>query len=219
MTRALYLFGGWPGHEPYAMAQWARPIFDELAFQVDETNDIFALDQDLTGYDIIILGWNNAVTTETLTAAQEKRLWDAVLAGTGVAGWHGPAAAFRSSLSYHWMIGGSFVGHPGGEGFPHPYTVDVVDPTHEVMRGVASFPVASEQYYVMTDPDIHVLAETTFDGAHYPWLNGKTCPAAWVRHWGKGRVFYHSIGHDVGNMADENVRRLTRQGLEWAARR
>ena len=219
MKKALYLFGGWPGHQPYEVAAWTRPILKELGLVVEETNDIFSLDQDLSRYDLIVVGWNNAVTTETLTASQEKHLWNAVLAGTGLAGWHGAAASFRSSLGYSWLLGGSFVGHPAGEGFPHPYFVDVVDPEHEVMRGVNRFPVASEQYYVMVDPDIHVLAETTFDGQHYPWLEGKKCPAAWVRTWGRGRVFYHSIGHDTGNLADENIRRMSKQGLAWAIRR
>jgi type 1 glutamine amidotransferase len=31
-------------------------------------------------------------------------------------------------------------------------------------------------------------------------------------------VFYHSIGHDTSNLADPNIRRLTKQGLNWATR-
>jgi type 1 glutamine amidotransferase len=40
MTRVLYLYGGWPGHRPYAVADWARPLFAELGFEVDETQDV-----------------------------------------------------------------------------------------------------------------------------------------------------------------------------------
>ena len=216
--RALYLWGGWPGHSPQAVAEWARPIFRELDLNVDESNDIFTLDRDLSGYDLIIIGWNNAVTTETLTASQEDHLLDAIAAGSGLVGWHGAGASFRSSLRYNWVLGGSFVGHPGGEGFPHPYRVEVVDQHHEIMRGVASFDVRSEQYYMMVDPNIHVLAETVFDGRPFPWLEGNKSPVAWVRTWGDGRVFYHSIGHDAGNLADDNVRLMTKQGLAWADR-
>jgi hypothetical protein len=32
-------------------------------------------------------------------------------------------------------------------------------------------------------------------------------------------VFYHSIGHDTTNLADPNIRALTKQGLQWAVRR
>ena len=220
MPRVLYLYGGWPGHSPYAVADWAKGIFQELGFdRIEESNDIFTLDRDLTGYDLIVIGWNNAVTTETLTTSQEDRLLAAVAGGTGLAGWHGAGASFRSSLRYNWLLGGSFVAHPHGEGFPHPYQVQITDHSHEVTRGVRDFAVRSEQYYMQVDPNIHVLAETVFDGDPFPWLDGHKSPVAWVRPWGSGRVFYHSIGHDTGNLADPNIRTLTKQGLQWAVRR
>lgn len=219
MTKVLSLFGGWPGHTPYEISRWAREIMDELGYDVEETSDIFALDADLTGYDLIVLGWNNALTTEDLTEAQEKSLLGAVAAGTGVAAWHGASAAFQSSLQYHFMLGGAFVEHPAGEGYPYPYEVTIVDSDHEVTKGVNSFPVASEQYYMLVDPNVHVLAETTFTGEQLPWLDGNTMPQAWVRPWGEGRVFYHAIGHDVSNLQDPNIRLMTKQGMAWAARK
>lgn len=219
MTRVLYLYGGWPGHFPYEIAAWARELFSELDFQVEESTDIFTLDRDLTGYDLIVIGWNNAVTTETLTTAQENRLLEAIEGGTGLAAWHGAGAAFRASLKYHFVLGGSFLEHPAGEGYPHPYMVNFIDREHEVTQGVEDFEVRSEQYYMQVDPNLHVLAETTFDGNPMPWLKGHRSPVAWVRNWGEGRVFYHSIGHDTSNLADPNIRRLTKQGLSWAARK
>jgi type 1 glutamine amidotransferase len=116
------------------------------------------------------------------------------------------------------VLGGSFLEHPMGEGFPHPYQVNIIDHSHEVTQGVEDFEVRSEQYYMQVDPNIHVLAETTFDGNPFPWLKGHRSPVAWVRQWGQGRVFYHSIGHDTSNLADPNIRRLTKQGLNWATR-
>lgn len=219
MTKVLYLYGGWPGHFPYAMADWARDLFKELDFTVEETQDIFRLDADLTGYDLIVLGWNNALTTEDLSDAQEQRLLDAVAAGTGLAAWHGAGAAFRASLKYHFLLGGDFIEHPAGEAYPQPYTVTITDPDHPVTAGVSDFNVASEQYYMHVNPNNHVLAETCFTGEHLPWLEGHTSPVAWVRGWGEGRVFYHSIGHTPQDLADSDVRRLTKQGLAYAARR
>jgi uncharacterized protein len=220
VTKVMYLYGGWPGHTPYGIADWTREILDELSLvDVDETNDIFRLEGDLTSYDLIILGWNNALTTEDLSEAQEKSLLGAVQAGTGIAAWHGAAAAFRSSLQYHFMLGGDFVEHPGGEGYPQPYQVTITDPDHEVTRGVHAFAAASEQYYMHVDPNNHVLAETSFSDEHLPWIQGHTSPVAWVRQWGEGRVFYHSIGHTVADLADPDVRLLTKQGIAWAARR
>jgi type 1 glutamine amidotransferase len=218
MTRTLSLFGGWPGHSPSQIGAWTRGILDELGHQVDETSDMFALDADLTGYDLIILGWNNALTTEDLTEAQEAALLGAVEGGTGVAAWHGAAAAFRSSLAYHFLLGGDFIEHPAGEGYPQPYDVTIVDHDHPITAGVGDFSVASEQYYMHVDPNNHVLAETTFTGEHLPWLAGHRMPQAWVRRWGGGRVFYHAIGHTVADLDDPDVRRLTARGIAWAAR-
>jgi type 1 glutamine amidotransferase len=218
MSRVLHLFGGWPGHYPYEVAAWTRDLLKELDWEVEESTDIFTLDRDLKRYDLVIVGWNNAVTTETLTTSQENHLLEAIESGTGLAAWHGAGAAFRASLRYHMVLGGSFVEHPAGEGFPHPYMVNVRDRNHPVSQGVEDFEVRSEQYYMQVDPNNHVLAETTFDGNPFPWLKGNKSPVAWVKNWGDGRVFYHSIGHDTGNLSDPNVRRLTKQGLQWAVR-
>jgi hypothetical protein len=219
MTRVLYLYGGWPGHRPYEIAEkWALPLFEELGFDVTETNDFFALDADLTGYDLIALNWNNALLSEALTPAQENGLLHAVESGTGIAAWHGAAAAFRMSLKYHWLIGGSFLEHPAGEGVKYPYAVSIVDHEHEITAGVGDFEVASEQYYMSLDPNNHVLAETTFTGEHFPWIAGRKMPQAWTRQWGRGRVFYSAVGHDLDDLRNPDVTRLCAQGFAWAAR-
>jgi type 1 glutamine amidotransferase len=219
LTKVLYLYGGWPGHSPYGIASWTRGVLDELEINdVHETNDIFRLDADLTSYDLIILGWNNALTTEDLTEAQERSLLSAVAAGTGLAAWHGAGAAFQSSLQYHFLLGGAFIEHPGGEGYPQSYQVTISDRDHDVTRGVTDFRAATEQYYMHVDPNNEVLATTSFSDEHLPWLEGNVMPVAWVRRWGAGRVFFHSIGHALSDLEDPNVRRLTKQGISWAVR-
>ncbi|WP_344596531.1 ThuA domain-containing protein [Actinomadura vinacea] len=219
MRRVLYLYGGWPGHRPYEIADWARPLFTGQGLEVEETQDVFRLDGDLTGYDLIALNWNNALTTEGLSAAQEDGLLTAVERGTGVVAWHGAAAAFRASLRYHLLLGGSFAEHPAGEGVRYPYTVRITDRDHEITRGVGDFAVASEQYYMLVDPNNHVLAETEFTGEHLPWLDGHRMPQAWTRRWGAGRVFYSAVGHTVDDLTGPDVTRLVEQGIAWAARR
>ncbi len=216
MTRALYLYGGWPGHRPYQAAVWAREQLGALGFEVEETQDPFRLEEDLTGHDLIVLGWSQAQTTENLTPTQEQRLLEAVESGTGVAGWHGMAASFRASLPYQLVVGGGFLTHPGDLGVT--YDVTITDPDHEVTRGVGDFTVTTEQYYLHTDPTNHVLATTTFSGEHVPWLSGVRMPVAWVRTWGRGRVFYCAIGHAPQDLRAPAVTQLVRQGMAWAAR-
>ena len=218
VKHALFLYGGWPGHQPYKVAAWARGLLASLDFQVEEVQDPFRLEDDLTRYDLVVLGWTQALTTEDLSEAQERSLQTAVSQGVGVAGWHGMAASFRASLQYSLLIGGSFLEHPGGEGTPVPYPVLITDHSHPVTDGVTDFTAASEQYYMHVDPNNHVLAETVFTGEHISWLDGMRMPVAWARTWGAGRVFYNAIGHTPEDLQAPEVTKLIRQGLQWAAR-
>ena len=218
MTSAFFLYGGFPGHFPYEIAEWADGIMGELGFEVTHTNDPHQLDQDLTGYDVIVCGWTQAMTTEDLTDRAERSLLDAVAQGTGFVGWHGATAAFRSSLQFSFLIGASFIEHPGGEGVEVPYTVNIVDREHDITRGVDDFQAASEQYYMHYDPAVHVLATTTFTGEHLPWVDGVKMPVAYTKQWGKGRVFYQALGHLPKDVQAPPVEHMVRQGLRWAAR-
>jgi type 1 glutamine amidotransferase len=218
MTKVLFLSGGFPGHRPYEVAAWADGVMDELGFDVDDIHDPALLDQDLAGYDLIVIGWTQSTTTEDLSDAVEQRLHEAVLAGTGLAGWHGMAAAFRSSLQFSLIAGASFLDHPGGEGVPVPYTIEIADRDHPVTAGVDDFEIAAEQYYMHVDPGVHVLARTRFGAEHWPWAEGAVMPAAYVRTWGRGRVFYSTPGHDPAELRIPAAERLLRQGLVWAAR-
>jgi uncharacterized protein len=218
MSRVLFLSGGWPGHRPHEVASWAGGVMSDLAFEVETIEDPHRLDQDLSAYDLIVIGWTQAMTTEDLTEAAEERLHEAVRAGTGLAGWHGMAAAFRASLRFSLLAGASFLDHPGGEGVPVPYKIEIVDHDHPVTRGVNDIEIASEQYYMHVDPSAHVLATTTFSGDHWPWAEGVVMPAVYVRRWGEGRVFYASPGHDPSELQIPDVERLIGQGLRWAAR-
>jgi type 1 glutamine amidotransferase len=125
-------------------------------------------------------------------------------------------ASFRSSLQFSLLTGASFLDHPGGEGVR--YTIEIVDREHPVTDGVDDIEITSEQYYMHIDPSAHVLATTRFSGEHFPWVEGVVMPAAYVRQWGDGRVFYASPAHDPSDLQIPGVERLIRQGLAWAAR-
>lgn len=219
MTKALYLYGGWPGHFPYDVAEWANGLMSGLGFEVEQTQDPSRLEEDLTGYDLIVIGWTQYTTTEDLSDRAEERLHEAVRGGTGLAGWHGMAAAFRSSLRFSLLTGASFLDHPGGEGVPVPYTIDIVDHDHPITQGIGDIQIASEQYYMHVDPSVHVLATTTFGGEDWPWADGVVMPAVFTHRWGEGRVFYASPGHVPAELQIPAVERLVGQGLSWAARR
>jgi type 1 glutamine amidotransferase len=42
-------------------------------------------------------------------------------------------------------------------------------------------------------------------------------PIAWTKRWGKGNVFYCSLGHQPAIVEQPPVLQLIRQGMVWAA--
>jgi hypothetical protein len=219
MKRAFYLYGGFPGHLPYDVARWGRGLLDELDFEVEETQDPHRLEEDLSAYDLIVLGYTQTLTTEDLSDRAEARLLEAARAGTGFVGYHGATAAFRASLPYSWILGASFVEHPGGEAIRVPYEVKITDRDSPLTAGIEDYTVRSEQYLMHVDPSVHVLATTTFDGEpDVPWMAGVEVPVAYTKQFGDGRVFYHAGGHELEEMERPEVTTMVRRGMEWAAR-
>ena len=75
----------------------------------------------------------------------------------------------------------------------------------------------SEQYYMLVDPNVKVLATTTFDGKHAPWIEGCVMPVAWKKYHGKGRVFYCSLGHVAQDFQVPEAQEMMKRGLLWAS--
>jgi hypothetical protein len=170
------------------------------------------LDQTLMGsLQLVVPVW----TMGTITKEQEKGLLDAVESGVGIAGWHGGMGdSFRASPDYQYMVGGQWVAHPGGV---IPYRVNILDHEDPITRGITDFDMLSEQYYMHVDPSNKVLAATTFGGNTHPWIAGTVMPVVWKRTYGKGRVFYCSLGHVAKDFEVSEALTLVQRGMLWAS--
>ena len=208
--RALFLSGGWSGHVPQEIVTLFASDLKAAGIEtrIETTLDHLAEVDELKTYDVIFPCW----TMGQLTPDQSKGLLDAVRSGVGLAGIHGGMGdAFRGNTDYEWMVGGHFVGHP----HVGDYTVNIRDTANAITAGLpASFAYKSEQYYLLVDPGVHVLADSAY------MHEGRTVvmPVAWTKHWGKGRVFYNALGHAPSEFTDfPAARALTVQGIRWAA--
>ena len=116
------------------------------------------------------------------------------------------------------MTGGQWVAHPGNDGVK--YRVKIGPNRSPITEGISDFDVASEQYYMHIDPAVKVLATTHMpvaDGPHMP--NGDLeMPVVWIKQYGKGRVFYDSLGHQANIVEAEPNLTLMRRGFNWAAK-
>lgn len=211
---ALFVWGGWEGHEPKQCVDIFAPWLESQGFKVEISNTLDAYkDVDkLKSLDLIV----QVYTQGAITPEQESNLEAAVKSGVGLAGWHGGLAdSFRSSVEYEFMVGGQWVAHPGGI---VDYDVDITKPGDPVVKGLkARFHIKSEQYYMQVDPLDEVLATTTFSGQYAPWTKGVVMPVVWKKHYGQGRVFYTSLGHVAADFNVPEAREIVKRGLLWAA--
>ena len=210
MKKALFVFGGWEGHFPEKIV---RLFADELAAHgvagdFESTLEPLADVGRLRAYDLVFPCWSMGV----LTKEQSAGLNAAVRGGVGLGGIHGGMGdAFRGDLDYEWMVGGHFVGHP----HVGDYTVRVTDCAGPITAGLPdSFAYQSEQYYLLVDPGVRVLADTVYEHEG----RAVSMPVAWTKTWGRGRVFYNALGHQPDEFERfPEARRLTVRGLLWAA--
>ena len=211
--RVLIVFGGWDGHEPGKYVGILLPWLRSEGAIADTTSslDIYTDSIYMSRVDLII----QAYTMSAITSAQEEGLLAAVRGGAGLAGWHGGIAdAFRNNPAYQYMVGGQWVAHPGGV---IDYTVNITDPDDPVTGGLSDFSMHSEQYYMHVDPNVKVLATTTFTGEHDYWSEGCTMPVVWKKMFGRGRVFYSSLGHVAADMEVPEALEILKRGILWSA--
>jgi type 1 glutamine amidotransferase len=213
MRSALIVWGGWNGHDPEECAAIYRRWLHEDGFSVRVETDpeVFA-DPSIKDLSLIV----PCTTMGVISKDAANNLAAAIEGGVGMGGHHGTMGdAFHDSPVYQFITGGQWVSHPGGI---RDYTVDVVKPDDPIMQGIKSFPYTSEQYYMHVDPVNEVLATTTFSADPYPWLEGVVMPVAWKKTYGKGRVFYSSLGHRAAEFENPNMATILRRGINWAAR-
>ena len=113
------------------------------------------------------------------------------------------------------MVGGAWAAHPGGV---IDYEVKITNHTDPVTKGLADFKMHSEQYYMLVDPLTEILATTTFSGQYATWIKGVVMPVVWKKMYGKGRIFYTSLGHFSADFNVPQAREIVKRGLLWAAR-
>ncbi len=209
----LMVWGGWDGHEPKKCVDRFAPWMESLGASVRVSDSLDAyLDKDrMAATDLIV----QVYTMGTITPEQERGLLDAVRSGAGIAGWHGGLGdSFRQNTEYQFMVGGQWVAHPGGV---IDYRVEITDHSDPITKGISDFGMHSEQYYMHVDPDNTVLAVTRFNGRHAPWIDGCTVPVVWKKAYGKGRVFYSSLGHVASDFDVPEALEITKRGIQWAA--
>ena len=226
----LIVRGGWDGHEPVQTSDRVASALRDLGATVEISDAIDRfLDADhLKSLDLIV---PMRTMDRTATRDHTRPILAAVRAGVGIGGWHGGMCdAFREDTEYQFMTGGQWVAHPGNA--PAKYRVRIGPVPHVSTDGMTDFNVQSEQYYMHVDPGVTVHATTRvaigaasgdeFDQALQDAVDrdeapGVEMPVTWTKRWGRGRVFYTSLGHVASVFDVPQVLPMLVRGLVWAA--
>ncbi|MBI9070271.1 MAG: ThuA domain-containing protein [Melioribacteraceae bacterium] len=208
----LFIYGGWEGHQPEKFKDFFVPWLEQEGYNVIVSGslDVYADSVLMTNIDLII----QAVTMSKITNEQANGLLKAVKNGVNVAGWHGGLGdSFRDNPEYQFMVGGQWVAHPGNI---IDYEVNITSNDDPIVEGLSDFKIHSEQYYMHVDPGVEVLATTTFTGEHASWIAGTVMPVVWKKKYGKGRVFYNSLGHVTEDFDVKEALTIMQRGIKWA---
>lgn len=227
--KALVVRGGWEGHQPVEATELFIPFLERggYAVRVEESTEIYADAAEMADTDLIV----QCVSMSQIGAEQLSGLSAAVVAGTGFTGWHGGIAdSFRASSDYLHLVGGQFATHPGKEPcrrrgddednyLPYTVTITPLGREHPITAGIEDFELYTEQYWVLHDDLIDVLATTTHPTQPWqPWHRPITSPAIWTRVWGAGRIVVTTPGHSPDVLQHPSVRTVIERGMLWAAR-
>ncbi|MBC8182899.1 ThuA domain-containing protein [candidate division KSB1 bacterium] len=211
--KVLFVWGGWKGHEPEQCRDIFVPWLKEQGFKVrvDSTLNVYTEKKYMLSLDLVI----QVFTMGKISGEQEKGLLNAIKSGVNIAGWHGGLGdSFCMNTNYQFMVGGQWVAHPGGI---VDYEVNILNHDDPITKGLSDFKMHSEQYYMHVDPINEVLATTTFNADHANWINGAVMPVVWKKMYGKGRVFYSSLGHVAKDFDVPEAMEIMKRGILWAA--
>ena len=217
----LFVYGGMKGHKPAESVDLMVPKLRAEGANVKIYNklSVYTNEKLMSETDLIIQTW----TLGKITKKQFEGLQNAVMNGTGLAGWHGGLGdAFRDNLKFQFMVGGQFLSHPGGH---IDHSIKIIDNNDPITNGLEDFDLKkTEQYYMLIDPNIKVLAISEFErenyekpGKHENNITGSTMPVVWKKNYGKGRIFYSSIGHHLTEFKVPEVMTMQMRGFRWAS--
>ncbi len=199
------------------------------AWSVDISEDYASLlPENLGKYDAVVL--NNTTNLKTDRHRHvAPALVEFVKSGKGLAVVHSGDDGFSEAPDILYMIGGRFCGHPWHAGGTWRFRVEDADSPLTKTFPKEGFPF-SDEIYMQAAPYYsrqaqHILVSLDLS-------DGRTAEAleksrdrrrpdgdyavAWVRRFGKGRVFYTSFGHDQRAWLDAMTLAHIFGGIQYA---
>lgn len=177
-------------------------------FHATHTEDPEAFEADsLKKYDAVFFLNTTGNPLEGGEPANEERrkgnLLEFVNSGKGLVGFHSATDTYKEWKEFNDMMGGAFVSHPWGSGDTvRVKNLDPKNPVNAAFKG-EGITLKDEIYKFRTGTagagDRRMLLALDANGTDLAKDKDdqrELYPVAWLDTWGKGRVFYCSLGHN-----------------------
>ncbi|MDE2596643.1 MAG: ThuA domain-containing protein [Sphingomonadales bacterium] len=169
-----------------------------------------------------VLFYTNGETE--MTPQQKQDLLDFIAKdGKGFIGLHTAAATAYAWPEYGDMLGGVFDNHPW---MIANAKIIVERPESPMMQRLRTGMVLRDEHYQMrmspaySRDKVDVLAriDTSSVDLKAPMVHRTDgdFPIAWIKDYGRGRVFYTGLGHTDAAWDDPRVRTMTLEAIKWA---
>lgn len=152
------------------------------------------------------------VSQPCLTEAQGAAIKDFVNSGGGLYAMHNSSYISLFVKSYRDVMGGVSKAHPP----LRPFQVRATQNRHPITEGLQPFMVNDEQHYVQYDMDpSHVILESeNIDGLTFKDMGTKSV-SGWAHDYGKGRVVFTAVGHNIHAMWNPQYREIQKRSVRW----
>ncbi|MCX7871796.1 MAG: ThuA domain-containing protein [Verrucomicrobiae bacterium] len=163
-------------------------------------------------YDVIYMAMYNA-TTPTLSDTAKNNLVNYIKGGKGFVVSHLSSASFKEWDEFKNICGRYWVMGKSGHGPRSVFKAKIANKEHPITKGMEDFEQDDELYAkLLGNEPITVLVTADSD-----WSK-QTEPLAFIREYGKGRVFHHTFGHDGKAINNPAIKKIIARGTEWAAK-
>ena len=203
------------------------------------STDLGNFHPDFSNYQAVVMNYDAPEWPENLRAQFERYVrqggglviihaadnafpnWTAYNQMIGIGGWRGRT---ETAGPYWYLKDGKLVsdsspGPTGSHGARLPFQVVTREPEHPIMKGLPPvwMHANDELYATLRGPgkNMTVLATAYSDPKNKG--TGHDEPMIMVLHYGKGRIFHTTMGHDVFALSCVGFITIFQRGTEWAA--